>query len=250
MNRFSFLWGIIVVLLLAACTQGENTAVSAAPTTALLGAVRETVTVTAPDGLLLQAAFAAPGSTEPAPGVILLHMLGSDRTAWEQAGVVDALVQEGYVVLAVDMRGHGETGGHSDWKLAQADLQPIWDYLVSRPEVDKARTAVIGASIGANLALIAGAQNPAINTVILLSPGLDYRGVTTEDALAAYGARPLLIVASAEDSYAADSARTLHEQAEATVTLQIYQGAGHGTNMFAEQSDLLPLLLDWLHQYL
>jgi len=162
----------------------------------------------------------------------------------------EQLLQNGYAVLNVDMRGHGGTGGTADWQLAEDDMQRVWDYFVSQEVVDGEKTAVIGASIGANLSLITAVNEPQINTVILLSPGLNYRDVTTDDAIIEYGNRPILIVASEEDSYAADSSRTLQEAATGQAELQLYNGAGHGTNMFNREAGLPDLILNWLQQHL
>jgi alpha-beta hydrolase superfamily lysophospholipase len=181
------------------------------------------------------------------PGVLLLHMLGSDRTAWE-AMTVD-LNAAGYAVLALDMRGHGETGGDLDWDLAQDDLRRAWSFLTGLPEVDENRTAVVGASIGANMALITGAAEPAIRTVVLVSPGLDYSGVVTEAAMVAYGARPVLLVASEGDTYAASSSQTLIDRAAGLAELKLYTGGTHGTSMFAVNPELAVLILDWLNEH-
>lgn len=210
----------------------------------------ETVTIAAADGLQIVATFATPGGVAPFPGVILLHMLGSNRAAWDDVGLTDQLLQNGYAVLNVDMRGHGETGGTADWQLAEDDLQWVWDYFVSQEAVDGEKTAVIGASIGANLSLVTAVNRPDINTVILLSPGLNYRDVTTDDAIIDYGSRPILIVASEEDGYAANSSRTLHDAAAGEAELQLFNGAGHGTSMFGKEPGLSDLILDWLRQHL
>jgi pimeloyl-ACP methyl ester carboxylesterase len=210
----------------------------------------ETVMIEASDGLQIEATYEHPGGVAPFPGVILIHMLGSNRTAWDDIGLTAQLLQNGYAVLNVDMRGHGGTGGAVDWSLAEDDFQRVWDYFVSQEGVDGEKTAVIGASIGSNLSLITAVNRPSIATVILLSPGLDYRGVTTEDAIIEYGDRPILIVASEEDSYAADSSRTLHEAATGEAELQLYNGAGHGTSMFNKEAGLPDLILNWLQQYL
>ena len=177
-------------------------------------------------------------------------MLGGNRQIWDDVGLTEALVADGYAVLALDMRGHGESGTERDWGMADDDLQRVWQYFVELENVDGERTAVIGASIGANMALRTGANEPTIKTVALLSPGLDYRRVTTDDAIVLYGDRPILIIASEEDSYAADSSRTLTELAQGEATLKMYNGAGHGTNMFGPEPDLTQLLLDWLNQHL
>ncbi|MCA9979067.1 MAG: alpha/beta fold hydrolase [Anaerolineales bacterium] len=220
------------------------------PETAVTQPSTENITIEAADGLLLHATLSMPGGIAPFPGVILLHMLGSDRQVWVDVGLTDALLADGYAVLALDMRGHGESGSDREWEKADDDLMRVWQYFVGLENVDEGETAVIGASIGSNMALRTGANQPAIKTVVLLSPGLDYRRVTTDDAIVLYGDRPILIVASEEDSYAADSSRTLAELAQGEAVLQMYNGAGHGTNMFAAEPGLTQLLLDWLNQFL
>jgi dienelactone hydrolase len=210
----------------------------------------ENITIAGAEGLPLQATLYTPGRSGPLPGVVLLHMLGSDRQVWDDNGIANTLVENGYAVLAVDMRGHGETGNSIDWQLAPEDLQRAWEHFTSLDTVDPQRTAIVGASIGANLALLTSAEQPAIRTVILLSPGLDYRGVATEGPLEMYGARPILIVASEEDTYAADSSRTMAGLAEGESRLEMYNGAGHGTRMFSAQPELSGLILTWLAQIL
>lgn len=210
----------------------------------------EEVTIEASDGLAIHATFQGPAQAPPQPGVILLHMLGSNRQAWVDNGVMEQLAAAGFAVLAVDMRGHGETGGSQDWQQAAGDLQQVWRYFSGRSEVDATHTAVVGASIGANMTLITAANETAVNTAVLLSPGLDYRGVTTSDIISTYGERPLLIVASEEDSYAAESSRTLQELAPGEAQLQMYSGAGHGIRMFNAEPELVDLIIDWLNTHL
>jgi dipeptidyl aminopeptidase/acylaminoacyl peptidase len=210
----------------------------------------ETLEIAGAAGLTIQTTLKTPAGNAPFPGVMLLHMLGSNRAVWDEVGLMDQLLRSGYAVIAVDMRGHGETGGDPDWVLAETDLQLVWEAFTALPEVDGARTAVVGASIGSNMSLITGANIPAVQTVVMLSPGLDYRGVMPGERLGDWGERPLFIAASEEDAYSADSSRTLVEEADGEAVLQMYQGAGHGTNMFGPQPDLIALILDWLNEHL
>jgi pimeloyl-ACP methyl ester carboxylesterase len=201
------------------------------------------------DGLNLVGTFYTPQNDPPPwPGVILLHMLYSDRSQW--GSFPQLLAESGYGVLSVDLRGHGETGGTIDWDLAANDLEQIWNYLISRPEIDQNRTAMIGASIGANLALVGGSNEESIITVVMLSPGLNYAGVKTEPALISFGDRPVLIVASQEDTYAADSSVALDKAANGESRLILYDGAGHGTYMFEAEPDLSEKIIGWLDDYL
>ncbi len=109
---------------------------------------------------------------------------------------------------------------------------------------------MVGASVGANLALVGGSNEESIKTVVLLSPGLNYAGVETEPALSSFGDRPLLIVASQEYTYSADSSVVLEEAAIGESQLILYDGAGHGTNMFEAEPDLSVQIIDWLDAHL
>ena len=148
------------------------------------------------------------------------------------------------------MRGHGETGGEIDWDLAGEDLNTAWQYFVDLESVSAENTAVVGASIGSNMALKTGAEVPVINTVILLSPGLQYGVVNIEDDIVDFGERPLLIVASEEDGYSAQSSETLSDLALGEAELIILQGAGHGTTMLFRDDKLADTLINWLNQHL
>lgn len=206
--------------------------------------------IEAADGLQLIGTFYAPVEFEPPwPGVILLHMLWSDRTAWDEYAL--QLAGSGYAVFALDMRGHGETGGEIDWDLAAVDLQQVWDNLAARPDIAPARMGIIGASIGANMALVGGANEPDARTVVLLSPGLSYAGVETKEAMVTFGERPVFIAASQEDTYAADSSRKLHEIAVGEARrLEMFQDAGHGIFMLENEPELGGQIIEWLMEYL
>lgn len=251
---------LVLVLLLLGCSTNEPVTNATTPAGDELdgmidrsGApemVAEQVSIAAADDLTLIGTYYSQASEAPRPAVLLLHMLGSNRTVWEQTGLPAILVSNGYNVLALDMRGHGDTGGQQDWEKSPDDIQRAWEFLRQQPGVDRERTAFIGASIGANEALIAAANEPDIRTVILLSPGLEYRGVATEPVMPTYGDRPILFVASEDDSYSADSIRQLAKLATGTAVLQLYENAGHGTAMFAAAPDLPDLITEWLNTHI
>jgi alpha-beta hydrolase superfamily lysophospholipase len=203
------------------------------------------------DGVTLAGAFYPP-ETSPAPGVLLLHMWQRKKEDW--ATLATQLQQNGYAVLALDLRGHGESGGEAspplDGDLWTDDVRRAWAVMADQPSVDGERTAIVGASIGANLAIRAAAEEEAVRAVALLSPGLDYHGIATEEAMVAYGERPVLIVASEDDAYAAESAHRLAELAQGSQALTLYPRAGHGTAMLGSQPDLPSLILGWLGRQL
>ena len=182
------------------------------------------------------------------PGVILIHMLHGDQTQWNDFPA--KLSEAGYAVLSIDLRGHGGSGGEVDWDLAIKDLQQVWYEFSSKEEIDQSRTAFIGASIGANLSLIASTNEPLVRTAVLLSPGLSYAGVETDPAMEDFGDRPVLIVASNDDTYAANSSKGLADMAPGESNLVMYQDAGHGTLMFRSEPELAQIVIGWLDQNL
>ncbi len=245
----------VQVQVTAAATSTEEVAVEEPPTvnadepadlTTAGGA--EEVTLAAVDGLVIVSSFFPGIGAGPRPAVILLHMNGHDRTDWTP--FANQLAERGYAAMAVDMRGHGETGGEKDWDKVAGDLGLVMDYLVGREDVDGARIGAAGASIGANMSLVLAAAEPAIKTAVLLSPGENYLGVTTFDRIVEYGDRPLLVVASQEDKVATVSSENLFNLARGDAGIIGYDGAGHGTDMFDAEPDLAGEILDWFDEYL
>lgn len=199
--------------------------------------------VSAPDGLILQATFYG-GPVGAAPVVVLLHQAGGSRADWEP--VAQQLQGAGYAVLTLDLRGHGDTGGGVNWALARDDVAAALALLLDLGAIDQARIVLVGAGVGANLALNACADTPACAAAVLISPGLDYHGITTADALPRLGARPLLIVAGDNaDNNPADSL-TLDNMAQGTHQLVVVPGGGHGMALFAADPSLQDQLVTWI----
>ncbi|MBX6389946.1 MAG: alpha/beta hydrolase [Frankia sp.] len=81
----------------------------------------------------------------------------------------ERLAAAGFVTLAFDHRGFGESGGrraHEDSQGKLADLRSALDLLVSRPEVDSARLAVVGVCLGGGYAVRAAATDPRLRAVV------------------------------------------------------------------------------------
>lgn len=207
------------------------------------------VEIEAEDGLMLVGSFFAPEkNTSPAPGVVLLHMLWGERSSWEDFAI--QLNEAGFAVLAMDFRGHGETGGEVDWEKAVQDVEQIWEFFREHENVDDVSMGIVGASIGANVAVAAAALEPDVKTVVLLSPGGNYAGVKMHDPMIDFGERPVLIVASEQDTYAAESAVRLEDLAAGEAELIMYPGSGHGTIMLGREPELPSVIIAWLKKHL
>jgi alpha-beta hydrolase superfamily lysophospholipase len=206
------------------------------------------VSLRAPDGTVVSGALFEPDH-RPAPAVVLVHMLTRSRADWNDTA--ERLRRGGFFALAIDLRGHGQSGSGpapGDLSSLVQDVRAAVAFLASNSDVMAGRIGVAGASLGANLAVLAAAADPAIHSLALLSATTDYRGLRIEAALRKV-TRPVLLVAGTNDAYAVRSAKAL-AGTEANRELELRDGAGHGTIMLVRSPDLMDRLVDWFRRTL
>jgi pimeloyl-ACP methyl ester carboxylesterase len=212
---------------------------------------RSRVTFQTPDGFTIAATMLE--GRRPAPAIVLVHMLGRSRRDWEPAA--EKLADEGFTTLAIDLRGHGESspagGADERAKLASmvADVRTAKRFLETRSDVLPGRIGLAGASLGASLVALTAGDDPSIRSIALLSPSLDYRGLRIDAAMRKYGKRRALLLASREDPYAWRSMRELAKDAPAREMI-LFDRAGHGTAMLAQDDSLTRTLVDWFRRTL
>jgi pimeloyl-ACP methyl ester carboxylesterase len=193
-------------------------------------------------------------SLENAPGMILLHMLNSERSVYN--GLAAGLQSKGYNVLSIDFRGHGQSinnNGETWNDFSPEDFESmVLDVKAAKVfmgEEGIRQVGIIGASIGANVALNYAVTDNGVRTLILLSPGRDYRGVET-DTTAELLQVPVMLVAAELDEYAYDSIRWLETDITSKKLVQRYKGSNlHGTNLFG-QTNIEELIFNWLDEEL
>ncbi len=126
--------------------------------------VTTAVSFQASDGKTLAANLHVDAATAAgAPGVLLVHQYKQTKAQWDP--VVQDLTTLGYRVLAMDLRGHGDSDPQNgalidllnDPNQAPLDVQAALAWLKADGQADPARIAIIGTSIGANLAAAANA---------------------------------------------------------------------------------------------
>lgn len=226
-----------------------------APSERPSAAATQRVAIRTDDGISLAATWYEP-SSRPGPAVILVHMLHRSRRDWDP--LAHRLSSEGIGALAVDLRGHGESSGSpvtatgtdgSPYSSMVLDIKAARRYLAARPDVQPPRIGVLGASIGANLAALAASGDSGIASLALLSPSLDYRGLRIEQALRKV-TRPVLLVASDDDPYAARSSRDLQKAGGGVRELLVVGHAGHGTAMLSRDADLARAVVEWFRRTL
>lgn len=155
---------------------------------AVLAGRAEEVTTQAGDGVSLSGWYIPPRNGAV---IIALHGGGDNRL-----GVLphaELLMENGYGVLMMDMRAHGNSGGEifvEGWN-APLDMTAMVEYLHSRPEVE--RIGALGLSAGAVSIIHAGAENEAIEAFVADGTGV---GAASDllDPLTPHPAVALLLV--------------------------------------------------------
>jgi pimeloyl-ACP methyl ester carboxylesterase len=128
---------------------------------------------TMPDGVELVAdTWGAPDR----PPVLLLHGGGQTRHAWKRTA--QELAERGFHTLAMDLRGHGESGWSPDGNYAidryAADVRAVAGTFARKP-------ILVGASLGGISSLLAEGEAPASIAAALvlvdITPRVDPNGV-------------------------------------------------------------------------
>lgn len=148
------------------------------------------VAVSVPDGV---------DATRPAPAVVLLHGFASDRTS--QSARAATLVADGYVVVMPSARGVGSSEGTitlADRDREGRDVVAIIDMLAARDDVlaDTAgdpRVALVGASYGGGIALLAAGLDPRVDVVVATTAWHDLAGALAPNAAGPAGTGPLKV---------------------------------------------------------
>lgn len=219
--------------------------------------------------------------TKRHPLVILIHALNGNYRDW--SGLPWRLVDKGYAVLALELRGHGRSRpGGIDWRqftpqewpqlpkdvvgilrqIRQADSTasvkglpegPLPSPLLDHLAVDPQRITIVGAGLGANVAIKAlrqVSQPPEpqkVQGTLLLSATLGYKGLrTVEDAF--FIEAPTLLVASQSDVPAYEASQMLYRMLSGEKSLEIYQSIGHGTDMVQFFPELQDKLIAWIEE--
>ncbi len=193
------------------------------------------------------------------PLVILLHTLSGDRWEWKE--YPRHLVAAGYAVLAIDLRGHGDSVYRGKllrvwrdfdkvgWQKAIDDPKHLLAHIAQQPEfnnVNVDKVAMIGGDVGANLAVNYASQHQnQVEALVLLSPGLEYYGIQTFEPMTHYE-NAVFYAASQEDNYAAQSAQRLYKFTFGKKKIQIFKGIGHGVDMLHNNPDLAKEIIAWL----
>ena len=207
--------------------------------------------------------FSESKKDESQPIVILVHQFNQSRAEWQQS-FIDSLLNSGFKVLAYDIRGHGKSSKQngkledilSDPEQAPLDIKAVTDWAKVHKGIDSSRIAVIGTSIGGNLALYAG-LNCGVKVPVAVS-----NGKSTFEAFTGYNemmmGRPyfpkiknvLLICGSKDGDHEAGQKWIYDNFCENPKEMKVYDTGKHGKFLIEEKPEVNELILNWLKKYL
>ena len=221
--------------------------------------MKEKISFTSSDGVKIVGNYYN-SEKQDAPAVILLHMMPATKESWKEFAL--KLQSEGFRVLAIDLRGHGESLDKEEQKLnfrefsdeehrdSYKDIEAATNFL---KEQGSNNISLAGASIGANLAIWYQADHSEIKAGIPLSAGYNYKGIKTKPLVQKLKDNQHIYFIGATLDLRADQnncgqvAKDLYEISGGQKKIKVYENSeAHGTDLFIEDPSLMDTLAEWL----
>ncbi|MFX0062079.1 MAG: alpha/beta hydrolase [Candidatus Hermodarchaeota archaeon] len=108
-------------------------------------------------------------SNDPQGVVIVIHGYGGRKESLLSLSL--ALAEQNYLVLGIDLRNHGDSGGAFDLGLAESrDVSKAIDFLEMHGYLPEGTfLALFGISFGGSVGIIAGASDPRVSAVVTVA---------------------------------------------------------------------------------
>ncbi len=214
----------------------------------------ERVTITAEDGLELVGLYSGVEGLEDesglVPALLLMHHGGASKEKWIE--FFPAFHDAGYAFLAIDLRGHGETGGRNEQapngEKHIADTKLWVDWLRNQEGIDPNRISIVGASTGADVGLNVMADDDNIVTLVGYSVGLEVLDLTTAPAVAQIE-QPIFLATGFEEAPGLEAVQALIFATQGEMQIRIYDTSLCCTFLLGFQDGLLESTIHWLDEH-
>ncbi|MCA9566797.1 MAG: alpha/beta fold hydrolase, partial [Myxococcales bacterium] len=174
-------------------------------------------------------------------GVVLVHPYHGSRAEW--GDLPEVLDGQGANVVSIDLRGHGDSKGEIDGPKMVEDVKAAVGYL-RKKGVEK--VTIIGAGLGANVALAAAAADAEVTDVVMITPRLDANGVKVSTSLKGFGRRPLLLISGSDDSLSIKASEMIADRVD-TARVEVLSAEGTGLKLINRDSNIQGILVSWFN---
>ena len=237
-----------------------NTSVYAAQTT-----VKKDMKIVTKDGFSMSAVLEYPktkGVSEFST-VVLLHSLGYSSQWWET--LPKDLLEQGYAVLSIDLRGHGKSVYNSklvrvSWKSmtnrAYAkypnDVAEIIEYVKNENKrVFFNKWAFIGSDIGAVTAIkTANIVKDKPKTIVAISPVVSAKSLFVPVDLAELENIDIISIIGSDDYKGQATNEYLKKFAQSTYSEYTSESKSTGMLLLKNDPSLCKIIVEWVNQYL
>lgn len=196
--------------------------------------------------------------------VVLLHSLGYSSEWWED--LPQNLINNGYAVLKIDLRGHGKSIYNSklvrtSWKsMTNSAFAKYPDDVISVIEEVKSENrktkffdnwVAVGADIGASTAVLASDQmQNRPKTIVMLSPVVETRGLYIPVKLAHLNNVDIFSISGKNETSAQNAENYLEKFAQAAFVKYTSEANSSGMLMLKNDESLSKIITSWVKEYL
>lgn len=234
-------------------------------TNAATNFIEKDITSVSKDGFTIKANFAYPKKNQKEfSTVVLLHSLGYNSEWW--GNLKNDLLNKGFAVLAIDLRGHGKSIYNS--KMSKTSWKSLKDSAYAKYPgdiigvIDKIKEentkkiffnnwAIIGSDIGASAGVIASdkLKNRPV-TIVMLSPIVKSKSLYIPVSIAHLDNVDFLAVYGTDDTDSREAGKYLKKFAQAAFLEYTSDSKTTGMLMLKNDNSLNKVLTEWIANYL
>lgn len=250
-----------IILILTLFLLLINTIANAATNT-----ISKEITATSVDGFTMKGYLEYPKikNQKEFPTVVLLHSIGYSSDWW--CNLPQDLLNQGYAVLKIDLRGHGKSVYNS--KLLRTSWSSMTNNAFAKYPDDVIKVieqvksentkkvffhnwAIVGSDIGASTAiLVADKISYKPKTLVLLSPVVQAKGLYVPVKLANLDKIDIFSISGTNDNSGHNAQEYLKKFSQATFATYTSESRSTGMLMLKNDNTLARIITSWIKEYL
>lgn len=252
MKRIIYILTLFLILL--------NTTIAEA------GVTQKEYTTTAQDGFTIKSTleYQRVKGKKEFNTVVLLHSLGYSSQWWED--LPNELLKNGYAVLLIDLRGHGEsvynkklvrTSWNNLTNKAFAKYPDDVIKVIEQIKTENTKTqffnnwAFVGADIGGSTAILASQKiKNKPKTIVLMSPVVNTKGLFVPVSLANLNNIDILSITGINDNSGQEAEKYLKRFVQSTFAEYTSDSKSNGMMLLKNDKTLSKVIASWIKEYL